>query len=75
LTRIDWIEVENGVYTLRKKPSRPIIKIEEDIDNHERCRTCIKYPAECMPPPDIDTSDCHSYTGKNVPYNPSRRKP
>jgi hypothetical protein len=78
LTKVDWIEIEKGVYTLKKKLSHPIIKIKENIDIHERCRTCKKYPVECVPPSDIDTYHCQSYVKRfevrKLNYNPSRRK-
>jgi len=27
LAKKDWFEIEKGTYTLKKKPSRPIVKI------------------------------------------------
>lgn len=32
MARKDWVEVEKGTYTLKKKPTRPIVKIPPDED-------------------------------------------
>jgi hypothetical protein len=32
LSKVNWIEIEKGVYTLKERQSRPYIKIREETD-------------------------------------------